>query len=121
MIPLTGAQVKVITFILLFRSKNNDVSPSYDEIAKAIGAKSKSSVFRLVRSIEERGHIRITPNRVRSIEVVEPKLEVYRKALEKIDDLLSIVARQAHDAGSATSVQIGVVEAKKIAMRALHG
>lgn len=45
-------------------------SPSYDEMATAIGQASKSGVQRLVNGLEERGFIRRLPHHARSIEVL---------------------------------------------------
>ncbi len=44
--------------------------PSYSEMALAIGAKSKSTVSRLMRGLEERGHLARMPHRPRSFGLV---------------------------------------------------
>ena len=48
-------------------------SPSFDEMASAMGLKSKSGVFRLLAGLEERGFIRRLRNRSRAIEVLRPR------------------------------------------------
>ena len=66
---MTPAMLKALEAIRLhLRYKTH--SPSYQEIADAIGVKSKSRVSDLIRALEERGEIRRLPNRARSIEVV---------------------------------------------------
>lgn len=44
--------------------------PTYEELAAAIGVRSKGTVHRLVLRLQDQGKIRIRPNRARSIEVV---------------------------------------------------
>jgi repressor LexA len=45
-------------------------SPSYAQMALAIGIRSKSGIVRLVRELEERGHVSFAPGRARSIAVL---------------------------------------------------
>ena len=47
------------------------VSPSYDEMRKALDLKSKSGIFRLLNSLEERGFLRKMPHRARALEVLK--------------------------------------------------
>lgn len=105
MTPLTAVQAKLLTFIKAYKVENGDMSPTFVEMANAIGLRSKSGVHRLVNGLEERGHVILTPNRARSIEIVEPKLEVYRKALVLISKLPSV----------------SLDDHKIIAEKALHG
>ncbi len=53
-------------------------SPSFGEIAEGLGLKSKSSVYRFVHDLAERGHIIMMPDHRRTIQVVErrPRLRV---------------------------------------------
>lgn len=46
------------------------VCPSYEELRERMGLKSKSGIHRLITGLEERGHIRRLPHRVRCIEIV---------------------------------------------------
>lgn len=46
------------------------VAPTYKEMCAAVGVTSRSSVFRLINSLEERGYIRRMPNRARAIEII---------------------------------------------------
>lgn len=45
------------------------VSPNYREIAAAIGVKSKSRVFEIVKALVELGHIEQAPGRARSLAI----------------------------------------------------
>lgn len=46
-----------------------EICPSFDEMAFAMGLKSKSGVARIVNGLEERGMINRIPDRARAIEV----------------------------------------------------
>ena len=46
------------------------VSPTFDEMAAAIGLKSKSGIARLLDGLEERGFVQRHPQRARSIHVL---------------------------------------------------
>ena len=45
-------------------------APSFEEIRKGLGAKSKSSVASLVAKLEARGYVERTPNLARSLRVI---------------------------------------------------
>jgi repressor LexA len=47
------------------------VAPSFNEMADAIGLKSRGGVQRLVYGLEERGYIRRIPGKNRSISLTE--------------------------------------------------
>lgn len=49
--------------------KKNGISPSFEEMKKALSLKSKSGIHRLITGLEERGFIRRLPHRARAIEV----------------------------------------------------
>ena len=50
----------------------NGVSPSYDELAGALGLKSKSGVHRLVEQLEARGYVTRLRGRRRSLALATP-------------------------------------------------
>ena len=57
--------------------KKRGVSPSYDEMREALQLKSKSGIFRLLASLEERGFLRKMPHRARALEVLKlPQAEI---------------------------------------------
>lgn len=64
---LTHQQAKLLTFL----DSCGEITPSFDEMRRALDLGSKSSVHRLVVALEERGRIRRLPNRARSVEVVQ--------------------------------------------------
>lgn len=66
---LTPKQHKLLTFIDDF-IKMNGHAPSFEEMKKAVGLKSKSGIHVLINSLEERGYIRKLPHRARALEVL---------------------------------------------------
>ena len=47
----------------------NGYTPSYDECKEALGLLSKSGVHRMVKGLEQKGFIKSSPHRSRSIEI----------------------------------------------------
>jgi DNA-binding MarR family transcriptional regulator len=67
---LTRHQLQLLTYLRARRSAPGE-GPSFAEMAKALGLKSKGSIHRLVAALEERGHIRRLARRARAIELVD--------------------------------------------------
>lgn len=70
---LTKKQAALLRFIGSYHAANR-VTPSFDEMAAALGLRSKSGIHRLVTGLEERGAIRRMAHRARAIEVVPDAL-----------------------------------------------
>lgn len=66
---LTPEQARLLAYIAEFCDREGH-SPSYQQMAGAMGLASKSGVHRLIEALHERGCIHRLPNRARSIEVV---------------------------------------------------
>ena len=66
---LTGKQHQLLSFLIDYQA-DKDITPSFDEMRKAVGLASKSGIHRLVSALEERGYIRRLPNRARAIEIL---------------------------------------------------
>lgn len=66
---LTKRQAELLMFIYT-STQASGVSPSYEEMAAALGLKAKSGVHRLIRSLAERGYLRQTKAHARAIEVL---------------------------------------------------
>jgi SOS-response transcriptional repressor LexA len=64
--PLTQKQAELLRYL-----KSRKTCPSFEEMMKALGLRSKSGVHRLIEALIERGHIKRLPNRARAIELVE--------------------------------------------------
>jgi len=69
MISATRRANDLLSFIEAYTLLNG-VAPSFDEMMKEMGLRSKSGVHRLIEQLVERGRIRRMPNRARAIEVV---------------------------------------------------
>lgn len=73
---LTEKQRQLLLFINDILNKRG-VSPSYEEMRCALNLKSKSGIFRLLASLEERGFLRKMPHRARALEVLKlPQAQV---------------------------------------------
>lgn len=82
---LTVMQSRTLAFIRTFVSEHQ-YSPTYDEIAAALGLASKSGVYRLVTALEERGRVRKWPDRARSIEILETTSDFHlKRIIEKVE------------------------------------
>ena len=63
---LTKKQLKCFSFIKSYLKKNK-LSPSYEEIRKAVGLSSKNSIYYLVNQLVDRGYIDKLEGKYRSI------------------------------------------------------
>lgn len=63
---LTTNQADLLDYL-----KSSDRTPSYAEMARALGFKSKSMIFRLIDGLEERGFIERLPNKSRAVRLIE--------------------------------------------------
>lgn len=67
---LTQQQADLLGYL-----RNSDRTPSYAEMARAIGLKSRSGIFRLIEALETRGFIERLPNKSRAVRLLEePRL-----------------------------------------------
>ena len=67
---LTKKQYELLIFIDN-KLRNSGVSPSFDEMRRALDLKSKSGIHRLITGLEERGFIRRLPHRARALEIIK--------------------------------------------------
>jgi SOS-response transcriptional repressor LexA len=83
---LTQRQRDLLTFLEGYIRANGGVSPSYREMARALGLKSQSGIHRLIGGLEERGFIERRQRLRRSISIVEPDASVddFRKLFSRI-------------------------------------
>ena len=82
---LTRKQHELIRFIQT-RLEETGVSPSFEEMKEALDLKSKSGVHRLISALEDRGFIRLLPNRARALEVLKQPENVQAKSPSKVAD-----------------------------------
>ena len=67
---LTFQQEKLLKFIIDYQKQNN-VTPSFDEMKDGLDLKSKSGIHRILSALEERGYIKKLNNRARAIEIIK--------------------------------------------------
>lgn len=66
---MTAKQAILLAFIDRHMRENMGITPSFDEMADVLGV-SKSSIHRILTSLEEQGRIRRQHGRARRIEVL---------------------------------------------------
>lgn len=64
---------KQLELLLLLNEKldANGFGPSYEELAKTLGLKSKSNINRMIVALENRGFVRRLPGQSRAIQVLK--------------------------------------------------
>lgn len=60
----------VLKFIQAYM-KLHGVSPSYDVMAKTLGMKSRSNMHRIVKRLEQEGHLQTKPRKYYGIKLVD--------------------------------------------------
>lgn len=78
---LTASQRELFAFLNRFMSENNGQAPTFDQMAVAIGAKSKSRIHELLTALEERGLIRHLVGRARAIEIIARDGDTFLESL----------------------------------------
>ncbi|MAH78396.1 MAG: repressor LexA [Rickettsiales bacterium] len=99
---LTLKQKKLLDYIDVY-FKENSVFPTYEEMKDALNIKSKSSIHKLISSIEERGFIERIPHKARAIQFKDKKTD-----LNKIPYLGRIAAGNPIEAITSSFEQISV-------------
>ena len=67
---MTDNWERVLRFIRAY-IKLQGVSPSYGVMAEALGMKSRSNMHRMVKRLEEEGHLQRRPNKIYGVKVVD--------------------------------------------------
>jgi SOS-response transcriptional repressor LexA len=67
---MTEKQKLVLDFIYAY-TKLKGLSPSYMNIARGLGLKSKSNIHRLVHELKNQGRLEMTPYQVRSLVIAD--------------------------------------------------
>ena len=71
MASVTYSQKRVLDFVKEFIEKRG-YSPSFQEIAEGLGLRSLATVAKHIKNLKEKGLLKDSFNRSRSLEVVEP-------------------------------------------------
>ena len=80
---LTKQQADLLAYIDWYISDHGGISPSFDEMRRFMGLKSKSGIARLIGALEQRGKIRRLPHLARAIEVVSGSRAPERSSVEQ--------------------------------------
>ena len=67
---LTKKQKELFVYLNNYIS-SNDISPSFEEMKKAVNLKSKSGIHRLITSLEQRGYIKRLKHKARAMEITK--------------------------------------------------
>ncbi len=67
---MTQKQLELLNYLKQFQ-ETRGYCPSYEEMMRAMGLSSKSGIYRLIKALLERGHIKQTKAMVRGIEIVK--------------------------------------------------
>ncbi len=86
---LTFQQEKLLKFIIDYQKENN-VTPSFDEMKDGLDLKSKSGIHRIVSALEERGYIKKLNNRARAIEIIKNVNLIDTESSKNKNNIISI-------------------------------
>ena len=86
---LTFQQEKLLKFIIDYQKQNN-VTPSFDEMKDGLDLKSKSGIHRIVSALEERGYIKKLNNRARAIEIIKNANLIDTESSKNNNNIISI-------------------------------
>lgn len=76
---LTRTETVALEFIAGYIQDSGGIAPSYNEIMRVIGHRSKSKIGFILEDLERKGKIRRLANRARAIEIVDPQAPKPRK------------------------------------------
>ena len=68
---MTRTRDRILTYIIEYKADHDGVSPTFDEIAEAVGVNSKSVVSHHIGILVETGYLRRVIGSPRSLEVVK--------------------------------------------------
>lgn len=69
-VSTTRKQAEMLAFLANYLDATGGIAPSFQEMADAVGLKSKSGVHRLITALIERGKIARIPDRARAIRII---------------------------------------------------
>lgn len=81
---MTPKMKQLYEYIKTYIQANGGISPSYDDMQKALSLKSKSGIVRLIDALVAYGYVERMPHRARAIVLKEKQSLVERLALEYI-------------------------------------
>lgn len=103
---LTIKQRELINFII--QASRKGYAPSYQEMADALGLKSKSGIHRLVSALVDKGYVRRLDGRWRSIEVIKVS-NTQSDIAASLDPVREFISREPENKNSYLSVILTVI------------
>ena len=94
---LTQRQSDLLRFIVRYADEHG-MSPTYAEMADGLSLTFKSSIFKLLDGLQERGFIRRIPYRARAVEVLK-RPEATEPPIDRAKRNLVIAQRALEEAG----------------------
>lgn len=82
---MTRQQKHALDFIRAFLAEH-EFSPTYAEVAAALGLMSKGGVWRLLHALELQGFIAIVPHVARSITLIDTKAQIVERLVKALMD-----------------------------------
>lgn len=110
---LTPKQAQLLRYLTACQEDGTGVSPTFDQMAAVMGLKSKSGIYRLLSSLQERGFIKRRHGIARSIVVLFRPGEVPGSEVS-LDDLRSVVGKLCEREGFATTCAALIAMAQEI-------
>jgi len=71
---VTSRQKLVLEFIQTY-IKMKGFAPSMQDIATGLGLKSRSNIHRVIHDLRRKGHLRLNPNKVRTVKIVDKSVK----------------------------------------------
>lgn len=104
---LTPKELELFQYLKSYR-REFGVSPSYQEMAAAIGVKSKSNIARLVGQLRHKGWVRHAPGHRRSIIPSDEDLRIYFAPSRDLLRAAGVAVAHDRDAAVAMFKEEGV-------------
>ena len=109
---LTKKQRELLLF-LEERISKTGVTPSFEEMMKKVGLKSKSGIHRLISALEERGFIKKLPFKARAIEILKVPETKKKSSDDKVKEINDHVVELPLVGRIAAGLPIEAIEASE--------
>lgn len=93
---LTRRQSELLCYLVAYAGEADGMCPTYSDMAKALGLKSKSGIHKLITGLEWRGFIQRLPHQARAIRVIRRPGE---EPAPTVENLRSMVGRICAEQG----------------------
>jgi repressor LexA len=111
---LTPRQAELLAFLRDYAAAHGGVMPSHDEIARALGLRSKARVAAVIDRLVERGFLRRLPRRARALELID-------RTMAGAEALEQAAARLVEERGPGRTAALLVELARRLTLPEGHG